>query len=105
MRAPRGPIRERSCAPRTTRSRALSIPESSRSFDTANASRRRSPEGDHVRNRLTRITTRGGDQGQSGLADGSRHPKDAPQFAALGDIDELNSALGVVVANLDGDAR
>jgi len=54
-----------------------------------------------VRKRLTRITTRGGDQGQSGLADGSRHPKTAPQFAALGDVDELNSALGIVIAHLD----
>ena len=55
-----------------------------------------------MRKRLTRITTRGGDQGQSGLADGSRRPKTAPQFTALGDLDELNSALGVVVAHLDG---
>jgi cob(I)alamin adenosyltransferase len=58
-----------------------------------------------VRKRLTRITTRGGDRGESGLADGSRHPKNAPQFAALGDIDELNSALGVVVANLAPDVE
>jgi cob(I)alamin adenosyltransferase len=50
---------------------------------------------------LTRITTRSGDRGQSGLADGSRHSKSAPQFAALGDVDELNSALGVVIAHLD----
>src|SRR5574338_683326 len=53
--------------------------------------------------RLTRITTRGGDKGQSGLADGSRLPKTAPQFAALGDLDELNSAIGIVVANLPPD--
>jgi cob(I)alamin adenosyltransferase len=54
-----------------------------------------------MRKRLTRITTRGGDRGQSGLADGTRHPKTAPQFAALGDIDELNSAIGVVESHLD----
>jgi len=52
-------------------------------------------------NRLTRITTRGGDKGESGLADGSRHSKTAPQFAALGDIDELNCAIGIVVTGLD----
>ncbi len=47
--------------------------------------------------RLTRITTRGGDRGQSGLADGSRHPKTDTVFDALGDIDELNCVLGIVV--------
>lgn len=50
--------------------------------------------------RLTRITTRGGDHGDSGLADGTRHAKTAPVFAALGDIDELNCALGIVIAGL-----
>jgi cob(I)alamin adenosyltransferase len=53
--------------------------------------------------RLTRITTRGGDKGESGLADGSRHPKTDVVFAALGDIDELNSAIGIVVTHLDSD--
>lgn len=53
--------------------------------------------------RLTRITTRGGDTGHSGLADGSRSPKTAPQFAVLGDVDELNCAVGMVVTNLDSD--
>jgi cob(I)alamin adenosyltransferase len=53
-----------------------------------------------MRKRLTRITTRGGDKGESGLGDGSRHPKTAPHFHALGDIDELNCVLGIVVANL-----
>jgi cob(I)alamin adenosyltransferase len=52
-------------------------------------------------NRLTRITTRGGDKGESGLADGSRHSKFAPQFGALGDIDELNCAMGIVVTQLE----
>lgn len=52
-------------------------------------------------NRLTRITTRGGDKGESSLADGSRYSKFAPQFDALGDIDELNCALGIVVTHLE----
>jgi cob(I)alamin adenosyltransferase len=50
-------------------------------------------------NRLTRITTRTGDDGTSALADGSRQPKHAPVFVALGDVDELNSALGVAMAH------
>ena len=53
-----------------------------------------------VRARLTRITTRSGDSGKSGLADGSRLPKTAPQFDTLGEIDELNCAIGIVVSTL-----
>ena len=49
-------------------------------------------------NRLTRIYTRTGDAGETGLADGSRVAKDAPRIAAMGDIDELNSAIGVLLA-------
>ena len=49
-------------------------------------------------NRLTKIYTRTGDKGDTGLADGSRVAKDAPRIEALGDIDELNSALGVLLA-------
>lgn len=48
--------------------------------------------------RLSKITTRTGDAGETGLGDGSRVPKDSLRVAALGDIDELNSALGVVLA-------
>jgi cob(I)alamin adenosyltransferase len=48
--------------------------------------------------RLTRITTRTGDDGSTGLADGRRLPKHAPRIAALGEVDELNSLLGVVLA-------
>lgn len=51
-----------------------------------------------VKHRLTRITTRTGDKGTSGLADGSRLAKSEPVFAAMGDIDELNSVLGLIVA-------
>ena len=48
--------------------------------------------------RLSKITTRTGDAGETGLGDGTRVPKDSARIAALGDIDELNSALGVVLA-------
>ena len=47
--------------------------------------------------RLSKITTRTGDAGETGLADGSRVPKDSPRIAALGEVDELNSALGVLL--------
>lgn len=46
--------------------------------------------------RLSVITTRTGDQGTTGLGDGSRVPKDGPRIAALGDVDELNSVLGLL---------
>jgi cob(I)alamin adenosyltransferase len=48
--------------------------------------------------RLTKIVTRTGDDGTTGLGDGSRTGKDSPRVRALGDIDELNSAIGVVLA-------
>lgn len=50
-------------------------------------------------NRLSRIYTRTGDDGATGLADGSRLAKDAPRVASMGDLDELNANLGVVLAN------
>lgn len=49
--------------------------------------------------RLTRITTRSGDDGTTGLADGSRLPKDSTRIAAIGDVDELNCALGVLATS------
>jgi cob(I)alamin adenosyltransferase len=49
-------------------------------------------------NRLSRIVTRTGDDGSTGLGDGTRIGKDALRIQALGDIDELNSALGCVLA-------
>ena len=49
-------------------------------------------------NRLTKIYTRTGDGGTTGLADGSRVAKDAPRIEAIGAVDELNSALGVLLA-------
>ena len=48
-------------------------------------------------NRLTRIYTRTGDAGTTGLADGSRVAKDAPRIEAIGAVDELNSVLGVLL--------
>jgi len=49
-------------------------------------------------NRLSRIYTRTGDGGTTGLADGSRVAKDCARIEALGAIDELNSQLGAVLA-------
>ena len=49
-------------------------------------------------NRLTRVVTRTGDEGTTGLADGTRLPKDHPRITALGSVDELNSHLGVLLA-------
>ena len=49
-------------------------------------------------NRLSRIYTRTGDDGTTGLAGGERTPKDSVRIEAIGDVDELNSAIGVVLA-------
>ena len=50
-------------------------------------------------NRLSRIYTRTGDDGTTGLADGGRLAKNAPRVASMGDLDELNAHIGVVLAN------
>jgi len=47
-------------------------------------------------NRLSSIVTRTGDDGTTGLADGSRLSKDAPRVHAMGEVDELNSLLGLL---------
>jgi cob(I)alamin adenosyltransferase len=49
-------------------------------------------------NRLTQIATRTGDDGTTGLGDGQRVPKDHLRVQAMGDVDELNSQLGVLLA-------
>ena len=49
-------------------------------------------------NRLSKIYTRTGDDGTTGLGDGSRVPKDSPRVEAYGTVDELNSVLGVLLA-------
>ncbi|HEV8108657.1 MAG TPA: cob(I)yrinic acid a,c-diamide adenosyltransferase [Burkholderiales bacterium] len=48
--------------------------------------------------RLSKITTRTGDAGDTGLGDGARVPKDSARIAALGDIDELNSTIGLLLS-------
>lgn len=48
-------------------------------------------------NRLSKITTRTGDDGTTGLGDGRRVSKDDARIAAIGDVDELNSTLGVLL--------
>ncbi|WP_159875899.1 MULTISPECIES: cob(I)yrinic acid a,c-diamide adenosyltransferase [Aquitalea] len=48
--------------------------------------------------RLSRIVTRTGDDGTTGLGDGSRVAKDCTRVHALGEVDELNSVLGVLLA-------
>ena len=49
-------------------------------------------------NRLSKIYTRTGDDGTTGLGDGTRTSKDSARVAAYGSIDELNSAIGMVLA-------
>ena len=49
-------------------------------------------------NRLSRIYTRTGDDGTTGLGDGSRVPKDSARVEAYGTVDELNSVIGVLLA-------
>ena len=57
-------------------------------------------------NRLTKIATRTGDAGETGLGDGKRVAKDAARIETLGDIDELNSALGALLTEkLPADIR
>ena len=57
-------------------------------------------------NRLTQIATRTGDDGTTGLGDGNRVPKDSLRVHAMGDVDELNSQLGVLLAEpLPDDVR
>ncbi len=57
-------------------------------------------------NRLSQIATRTGDDGTTGLGDGSRVPKDHLRVQAMGDVDELNSNLGVLLAEpLPDDVR
>ena len=52
--------------------------------------------------RLNKIYTRTGDDGTTGLVDGSRVPKHAARMEAIGAVDEANSALGLAVLALDG---
>jgi len=56
--------------------------------------------------RLSKIYTRTGDAGTTGLGDGSRTPKNSLRIAALGDVDEANSIIGVILCeDLPDDVR
>ena len=50
--------------------------------------------------RLSKIVTRTGDAGTTGLGDGTRVAKDSARIEAIGEVDELNSALGVLLAEV-----
>lgn len=50
--------------------------------------------------RLSKIYTRTGDKGQTGLGDGRRVPKDHPRIEAIGEVDTLNSHVGLLLAGL-----
>lgn len=50
--------------------------------------------------RLSKIYTRTGDTGETGLGDGRRVPKDHPRVEAIGEVDTLNSQLGLLLAGL-----
>jgi cob(I)alamin adenosyltransferase len=54
--------------------------------------------------RLNKIYTRTGDAGESGLVDGSRASKADPRFAAIGDVDEANSAIGLALLEVADEA-
>ncbi len=59
-----------------------------------------------VGNRLSKIYTRTGDDGTTGLGDGSRVGKDSVRVNAYGTVDELNSAIGIVLAcEIGGEVR
>lgn len=55
--------------------------------------------------RLSKIYTRTGDKGETGLGDGRRVPKDHPRVEAIGEVDTLNSQLGLLLASLEGFAE
>ena len=54
--------------------------------------------------KLNKIYTRTGDDGTTGLVDGSRTPKHSLRIAAIGDLDEANSAIGVAAAAMAQDS-
>lgn len=55
------------------------------------------------RPRIDRVTTTGGDQGKTSLADGLRYAKHDPRIELVGTLDELNCQLGVAAISLDGE--
>ncbi len=52
--------------------------------------------------RLTKIYTRGGDQGETSLADGTRVPKSSPRVDSYGEVDEANAVIGLVRLHVTG---
>ncbi len=54
-------------------------------------------------NRLSAIVTRTGDEGSTGLADGSRRAKDDVRIHCLGEVDELNAVIGVALNAIEGE--
>jgi len=55
--------------------------------------------------KLNKIYTRTGDDGSTGLVDGSRVSKADPRMAAIGDVDETNSAIGIAATLADGETH
>ncbi|HEY6964088.1 MAG TPA: cob(I)yrinic acid a,c-diamide adenosyltransferase [Erythrobacter sp.] len=55
--------------------------------------------------KLNRIYTRTGDDGTTGLVDGSRCPKHSARIAAMGLVDEANSAIGLAICALEGEGE
>jgi cob(I)alamin adenosyltransferase len=55
--------------------------------------------------KLNKIYTRTGDDGTTGLVDGSRRAKHDPRFVAIGEVDEANSAIGFAALAVQGEAR
>ena len=55
-------------------------------------------------NRLSKIYTRTGDDGTTGLGDGSRVPKTSPRVEAMGAVDELNSVIGLLMTESPPDS-
>src|SRR5471032_2669966 len=53
---------------------------------------------------LSKIYTKTGDSGETGLGDGSRVSKTSPRIAAIGAVDETNSAIGIARLDADGDS-
>ena len=51
--------------------------------------------------KITKVYTRTGDSGQTGLVGGKRLPKDHPRIEAYGTVDELNSLIGIVLSFLE----
>lgn len=56
---------------------------------------------DVMGNRLSKIVTKTGDDGTTGLGDGSRVLKSSDRMEVIGDVDELNTCLGLVMAEMD----